>query len=97
MNDSPWLPFAAGSIISLGATLFFLYALHLGLTRRRWWPLAAIVCGWIILMAAYSLWDSGSDAHGSRKRIQSERVPDSPGGMVLRRAATVFQVHRPVR
>ena len=71
MTASPWLPFAVGSIVTLGSVAFFLYSLWLGLNRRRWWPLGVIVFVWIVMMAAYSFWDSGSTAQGSRQRIQS--------------------------
>ncbi len=75
MNASPWLPFAVGSIVTLGSVAFFLYSLWLGLNHRRWWPLGVVVFVWVVMMAAYSFWDSGSTAHGSRQRILSAIGP----------------------
>ena len=68
-NDYWWL-LVLGTAFSVGVTVLFLYSLHLGLRKRRWWPLVVVVSVWLAGMVAYSGWDGERRRENARRRAE---------------------------
>ncbi len=68
MSSDYWFLFTFGTVFTISVSLLFLYTLHLGLRRRRWWPLVVVSVVWLIAMVAYSVWDGAERRDGARRR-----------------------------
>lgn len=79
MEQDYWWLLALGTVFSVGVTVLFLYALFLGLRKRRWWPLVIVLTVWLAGMVAYSGWD------GERRRENARRRADDLVGQHLQR------------
>ncbi len=68
MGEDYWFLFVFGTVFTIAVSVLFLYTLHLGLRRRRWWPLIAVSAVWLIGMVAYSAWDGAERRDSARRR-----------------------------
>jgi len=69
MSSSSWLLLVAGTVFTTLAVLLFLFALRLGLHRKRWLPLILVTMLWLLAMTLYALMDSSNLDSSSRQRI----------------------------